>query len=415
MNRSCTESAKEVPAAARPTRDLWVLAVLLAFPSTGFIQKYTGLAGVAGYVAAVIGMVFLSVYVTRRFSPWLNRHFRSLAALVIAGLTVGFVFLHPLEDGRGPGKSSDRDEGLEMAVTRLIHGESPYYPSNKVAGPLSVLPGSMLLAAPFVALGNSGYQNVFWLAVFLFAACNFFRENATALWLFVFPMVVSLAAQHEYVSGGDLIANGIFVALSFLLALNIWGDNTSSSWQRWMACLLVGVALASRANFLLLVPLFGAALWRSAGARKAFLAGSITVLTSAAVTLPFYLNNPEGFTPFGSRNKLAFLDHTLPWASTALIASTVLTAILSALWLLNQRDGDRRVAFFRGCTLVTLVPMLGAVLISIWASGHPDFGIMKDRFGLMYVFFALLGWGGCVQYNILHQRAEIYTSNRPRK
>jgi len=26
--------------------------------------------------------------------------------------------------------------------------------------------------------------------------------------------------------------------------------------------------------------------------------------------------------------------------------------------------------------------------------GAPDFGFLRDRFGLMYIPFALLGWGG---------------------
>ncbi|MCU0779411.1 MAG: hypothetical protein MUF86_17330, partial [Akkermansiaceae bacterium] len=228
---TCNAPSKSSHATPR-ARDLWILALLLAFPSTGFIQKYTGMAGVAAYVVGVIALVYITAHVTRRFAPWLSRHFRSLAVLAIAMMAAGFVVLHPFEDERGPGKSSDRDEGLEMAVTRLSGGETPYYPSNKVAGPLSVLPGSILLAAPFVALGNAGYQNVFWLAVFLFAAAMFFNDKAAALWLLAVPLALSVAAQYEFVSGGDLMANGIFVALFFLFALTSWGNTTSPAWQR---------------------------------------------------------------------------------------------------------------------------------------------------------------------------------------
>jgi hypothetical protein len=396
MNPPTTESNEVRPGSANVTRDLWILALLLAFPSTGFIQKYTGMAGVAAYAVGVLGLVFLTARVTRHIAPWLERHFRKLAVLAIAGLAAGFVILHPFEDRKGPGRSSDRDEGLEMAVSRLAQGESPYYPSNRIAGPLSVLPGSILLAAPFVALGNPGYQNVFWLAAFLFAAAMFFKNKATALWVLVVPLALSVAAQYEFVSGGDLIANGSFVALLFLFALTSWGNTTSPAWQRWAACLLVGVCLASRANFLLLYPLFGVALWRLVGVHKAILIGSVASLTTAAIILPFYLHDPAGFSPLGSRNKLASMDHALPWASTAIIAATILSAMAASLWLLMRRRMDLRAAFFRGCTMVTLVPMLGAVLVSSWIGGSPNFAIMKDRFGLMYVFFALLGWGGAL-------------------
>lgn len=396
MISSSTTPSNEGLDDAQPSRDPWVLGLLLAFPSTGFIQKYTGLTGVVAYVAVVLGLVFLTLRLTTRFEPWLSRHFRNLAVLSVAGLAMCFVMLHPIEDGRGHGKSSDRDEGLEIAVTRMVHGQTPYYPSNKIAGPLSVMPGSILLATPFVALGNSGYQNVFWLAVFLLAASRFFRDKAAALWLLTAPMLVSTAALYEFVSGGDLIANGAFVAVLFLFALKSWDAPAAPGWQRWLACILLGVGLASRANFLLLVPLFGAAIWRLAGVKNATLATSLTVLTSAAIILPFYLNDPAGFTPLRSGNKLAFADHSLPWASTMMIGATVFIALACALWLLRKRSRDPMRGFFRCCTLITLTPMVCAVLVSTWISVHPDFSIMRDRFGLMYVFFALLGWGGSV-------------------
>lgn len=372
---------------------LWMLALLLAFPSLGFVQKYTGLAGAAVYVALVIGLVFVTAVLWRRAAPWLRQHFRKLAVLSILGLAAGFVILNPIEDGRGPGKSSDRDEGLEMAVTRMAQGETPYYPSNRIAGPLSVLPGSMFLAAPFVALGNSGYQNVFWLAVFLIAACAYFRDTAAALYLLTVPLGLSLAAQYEFVSGGDLISNGIFVAVFFLLALQSWSVSTTPAWQRWLACLLLGVGLASRANFILLVPLFGAAMWRLAGWKNAVTTTALVGLTAAAVSLPFYLHDPAGFTPLLTRQKLAGADHTFPWASHAMIGMTVLAAMLGA-WLILCRKPARTIPlFFRCCTWVTLTPILAAVLLSSWISGFPDFSFLRERFGLMYVFFAILGWG----------------------
>ena len=379
------------------SRNLWILGVLLAFPSTGFIQKHAGNAGVAAYVALVVGTVILTVRLTRCVAPWMDRHFHKLAVLAITGLAACFVVLHPFEDRKGPGKSSDRDEGLEIAVSRMAHGETPYYPSNRIAGPLSVLPGSIFLAAPFVALGNPGYQNVFWLAVFLFVARAFFGSAASALWMLVVPLGLSIAAMYEFVSGGDLIANGIFVTLFFFFAIKSWNNSGTPPWQRWTACVMVGIGLASRANFVLLMPLFGAVIWRSAGLRSAMAATTVATLGYAATILPFYLNDPAGFTPLMSRDKVASLDACLPWASTAIIGATVASGLLGAVWLLVGVRDETQVAFFRVCTVVTLVPMVGTVLVSSGLYGHADFSIMRDRFGLMYVFLALFGWGGAVR------------------
>jgi hypothetical protein len=394
MNPRLADPSSALSERVKPDRDVLILALLLAFPSTGFVQKYAGLAGVVGYGVLVIAVVHLAAIFWRRFAPWLRSHFRRVAALVILGLAAGFVVLHPFEDNRGPGKSSDRDEGLEIAVTRMAHGETPYYPSNPVAGPLSVLPGSMFLAAPFVALGNSGYQNIFWLAVFLFAACGSFKDKALALYLLIVPLALSIAAQYEIVSGGDLIANGIFVAIFFLIALQKWTPGSHPCWQRWLACVLLGVGLASRANFILLVPLFSAAVWRLAGWRNAIAATSLIVLTIGLITLPFYFHDPAGFTPLLTRQKLAGADHALPWASTAMTGSTVLAAMLGA-WILWRHEGGETIPlFFRCCTWVTLTPIIAAVLFSSWINGFPDFSFLRDRFGLMYVFFAIFGWGG---------------------
>jgi len=391
MEFPLTTSAAESPA----WKNRFILALLIGFPATGFVQKYAGLPGVAGYLAGVVAVAQAIGCFAPRFVRPLNKHFRMVSVAVIVGLLAGFVWLHPFEDNKGPGKSSDRDEALELAVTRLANGETPYYPAgNPQAGPLSVLPGSIALAAPFVALGNVGYQNVAWLAVLLFALAWRFKNPALALCLLLVPLVVSPAALYEFISGGDLIANGIFVALGFLFALQAWLSADTPAWRRWLACGLLGIALASRPNFLLLAPLFVACVWRARGLRQGLLAGLLTGLTSVALIVPFYFHDPAGFTPLKAKQKLAVADAMVPWASKAMIGITLLAGLLAALWLWRKRDANPITDFFRGCALVTLTPMLGAIALATWVHGYLDLDFMRDRFGLMYVFFALFGWGG---------------------
>ena len=378
--------------------DLLILALLIAFPSTGFVQKYTGLAGVAAYVSGVIAALFLIKRFGGHFEPWLRKYFGRLTILAMAGLVVGFAVLHPLEDGRGgSGKSSDRDEGLNLAVTRMADGLSPYYPQNPDAGPLSLLPGAAVLAAPFVALGDSSYQNIFWVGAFLFAACYFFKDNALALILTFAPLALSPAAQFEFISGGDLIANGIYMTLFLLLVTEVWSTRTAPWPRQWLVCLLLGVAMASRPNFFLLMPLLAAVLYRRAGFPKAVTGISVVMVAAIGITLPFYLHDPQGFTPLLARQKLAVIDHSLPWASKAMIGLTALTGILGGLALLRHPSSGLNQAFFRWCAWVTLCPMVCAVISFSMIHQHLDFGFNRDRYGLMYVFFALLGWGGILR------------------
>jgi hypothetical protein len=43
--------------------------------------------------------------------------------------------------------------------------------------------------------------------------------------------------------------------------------------------------------------------------------------------------------------------------------------------------------------------MVCAVVSFSVINQHLDFSFNRDRYGLMYVFFALLGWGGIVRNN----------------
>lgn len=385
------------PASAKETTtSLLVLSALVTFASSGFVQKYAGTAGVLGYLAAVTAVLFL----TRRASGWISgfceKHFGILAGLCSVILIAGFVVTHPMEDSRGPGKSSDRDEGLNLAVNRLLRGETPYYPPNPEAGPLSVLPGSVAMAVPFVAAGDSSYQNLFWLPVFLLVAWRYLADKTAALLLLAVPLGISPSLLYEFVSGGDLITNSIFVAVFLLFAIHAWTTDSGTPWLRIAACVMLGIALASRANFVLLIPPFAALIWRKSGFRAALLASVLTGIVVLAVTVPFYLNDPAGFTPFLSKQKLAVADSKLPAASTLLVGATALASLAASVHLLLRKDEKSNTRFFRCCTFITLTPMICVVTISTILNRHPDFTFMRDRFGIMYLFFALLGWGACI-------------------
>lgn len=366
---------------------------LLAFPSSAFLQKYTGLSGVLLHFCAVLGVLALLQRLRPAMMPLIEKRFVPAATLVMVGLLACFFLLHPYEDQRGPGKSSDRDEGLELAVSRMVDGKNPYYPQNEIAGPLSLLPGAILLSVPFVLVGSVGLQNWVWLGILLGVLAWHLRERTTALVLVVASLALSPAAQYEYISGGDMLANGIYVSLFLYLAVRCWTITRFSLGAATAAALLLGLGLASRANFILLLPLFTTLIWRISGIQRAMAAGSLVLVAYVAVILPFYLMDPHAFTPLMSRNKLAVAGESWPWVGRAILMMTVLGAGASALMILMNKCADPITAFFRHCTIVTLAPMLLAVCFATVVNGNLDFRFMHDRFGLMYVFFMLLGWG----------------------
>lgn len=379
---------------ARHAAGVVPLALFLAFCSAGLVQKFAGTLGLAAYTAAVVAACLLA----RRCQP-VARHllaarFRAAAVACLLALGVSYVMSHPLEDGKGPGRSSDRDEGLELAVTRMLDGRNPYYPQNPVAGPLSLLPGAILLATPFVCAGSVGLQNVFWLGAFLVACKRRFADPALAFTLTLLPLATSPSCLYEFVSGGDLIANGIYVTLALMVAGRVWCRPSLSRLPAAASLLFLALALASRANFILLLPVFGAFVWNQRGLPRAIAACATTLALYMAIVLPFYAIDPSAFTPLMSRDKLSFAEKALPWAGPALMALTAIAAAIAATKVLRQRPGpDSARDWLRACTLVTLTPMAGAVVIASLLRGAPDFSFLHARFGLMYLFTALVGWG----------------------
>lgn len=221
-----------------------------------------------------------------------------------------------------------------------------------------------------------------------------FRDRVIALVLLTVPLALSPAAMHEYISGGDMLANGIYVALFFLLAIGLWTSPKAGTVAKWLACVGLGVGLASRPNFFLLTPLFGGLLWRTVGFRIALGAVAVVGVVVVIITVPFYLHDPVGFTPLLARQKLAVIDGVMPWASKGMIGTAALLGMVGGWSILRSNSSEMTVMFFRWCTLVTLWPMVCAVGLFSMANGHLDFCFMSDRFGLMYGSFLLLGWGG---------------------
>lgn len=373
-------------------RPALMLALWVAFPSLCFLQEHVGSWAVPPYVGAVI----VAMLVSGRWWPisevWADKRFGWIALACLLGLVIGHVGLHPFEDGRGVGLSSDRDEALEVAVGRLMDGRYPYYRESEVAGPLSVLPGGILLAVPFVLIGKVGLMNAAWLIAFLFIMRREFGSASRALWLLILPLAVSPAAAYEFVSGGDLIANGTSVAIACWCCLHFWSEDKLRPWLAIGSAVFLGVAVASRANFPLICPLVIAWLWRRAGPGRAAICALLAGGVAIGLILGFYFIDQDSFTPFMSRRKL-LIGGAPAWTGQAVLGATLLAVLGFGIRLLIARREPSRDACFRACAWVTLVPLAAMILIASVMHGRADFSILHDRFGLMCVPFAILGWG----------------------
>src|SRR5205814_557718 len=97
------------------------------------------------------------------------------------------------------------------------------------------------------ALGASALQNLFWIPMFFVAVWVETRDSRRALELAWLVLALSPAVIHDIVTGTGYASNAIAVVLGLW-----WLTRTR---HRDLAAAAWGVALASRANFLLLVPI----------------------------------------------------------------------------------------------------------------------------------------------------------------
>lgn len=380
-----------------PSGALLTLAFSLFVPSIGAVQKYTGLVGIAGYAAAVL----IALLVGERYLfPWvLNACSERLAIVlaVAAGIVLIAVFalVYPIANAGVVGGGTDRDEALNIAVQELLSRRYPYYPRTYLNAPISPLPGSVFLAVPFVLLGNSAYQNLFWIVVFYLLNARYFRDYRIALLLWSTIFALSPLFWQEFVTGGDLLANSLFVCVFTVLVMQIYQSSVSSSPERTLVAILFGIGLSSRLNYLLLVFPVCSLLWQAHGWRFALKYTAVICGTIAIVTLPFYIYDPVGFSPLHTLRKVDQFGAFVPFAGPLIVIFSGLTALVLSTRPLHNRP----VAFFRACALPQAVPIVVG-LIFYASHGRLDYTFPGYGFSFMW-FGALMAWQQVVRTNVL--------------
>jgi len=210
----------------KPARRDLLFAAALFLASSGTVQQYLGLAGVAAYA---VGLSLVVPLALRIALPWFERHVSERQALILAGVTfvvlvVVFAVVYPHANLHTQGHGSDRDDAANIGTRRLFHGEYPYAQPTYLGNMISQLPGAFILDAPFVAMGSSAYQNVFWIAALFVLLRWWARDSRVALAAMWLALALSPALLREYLNGGDVIANTVAMLAFMLGAYAIVGD-----------------------------------------------------------------------------------------------------------------------------------------------------------------------------------------------
>ena len=340
-----------------------------------------------GYVLAVLALM---PPVARGAARVLDRGPRRpllAAALLVLAAFASTTWIYPAVDGGRYGFTSDRDEAVDVGARELAAGRNPYacrvvpgeHRDCRAQGnPIGPLPGALLLAAPFVLLlGLGALQTPFWLGAWLAVAARASGGAAIATgWTFALfacaPIVLA-----EIVTGGDLLANALWVTAGVLLL----ATRPRLDGPAWLAAIFLGVLLCGRSHFALVLPVLGLFLWRRWGFLQAAAAMLACVAAFLALALPYYLLDPPGFGPLQVQQKLRDLGGTGS-QGVALALSALLAAGLGLL----ARELRSLMAC---CACALLVPVLYAVAQQSLAAGRVDFGFFA-WYGLAATPFALV-------------------------
>jgi hypothetical protein len=367
------------------------LGLALALPSLGTVEKYLGTAVALIYLGAMLAVgpiaerfalpLFLRL-VTERWA-------RRLALVTYVGLVVAFAVVYPIADNDVVGAGSDRDDASDLATNRLLDGAYPYREKTYLGNPVSQLPGALLFAAPFVALGTSALQNLAWIPVLFVALVWHLGSARPALFVSWAILAVSPGVLREFLTGGDLVANGIYVAVLVLVVLR----TPPAGRTRWLglgAALVLGVALSSRANFVYVLPLLAVALAQLYGRREAILRMGIASAGFAAVTLPFYLYDRDGFTPVTTSGKLSQFDDIAPHLDLLVVGAGIVLTLALAL----RRFDRRGFVLMSSAAIVQMFLLIAVVVLDSIQLERIDFSFLIPGYGLIALFLALFGtWG----------------------
>ena len=357
-----------------------------ALSSSGFVQRYFGNVGVILYF--VFCVFFFAVFIRiaeRSRSVWEENRRLSyvLIGASLAFLSAVFLVVYPIANAGVIGGGSDRDDALNIAVQALLNGHYPYYIRTYLGNPISPLPGGIILAMPFVViLGNSAYQNLVWIMVYLLILRAYYRHLFLAGAVFILSFLAFPMALNELIAGGDLLANSIAVLLLVVMADRYFARMPTS--VQIAFAVFSGIVFSWRANFMMIYPLIATIMWRRADLKSVLLYSSTAFFAFLAVTLPFWVYDLSGFTPLHAYSKLGSFDALVPGVGSLIpVFSFLLACVLS----LHVRSSA---ALLRSCAIIQLLPVLaGAVFTSI-SDRHLDLVFILS-YGLLFPLFWITG------------------------
>ena len=337
-------------------RTLLVTGICSAWALTSVAPLFKYLSPPLATSAVVLG--FLAIAAGMSYLNRLNLNPRQIGAgwflLLFLALTAAFAVLYPISLKHTLNIGSDREDALRIELQAVTHHRDPYAARTFLGNPPTPLPGAMLLAAPFFAVGHIAWQNFLWLALFFFFAVRFFRYRATALFYLAVFLLFAPGHLSDFTAGGDYLTNFFYIAIAIALfdrSLN------RSFYTAIPAALFLGVALSSRIVYgVILIPLLAITLQRISRLRAATLF-LVTLLAACAVTLPFFAPKPLPHLLQQLQQNATKLRY-IPAAAHPQWTLPLLAILVSCTAFFIRMNLPRLFLIFSGASFIILAPFV---------------------------------------------------------
>jgi hypothetical protein len=347
---------------------VFLLSIFLIFPSKNVAFGTGGTLGLLAYLILppLSFSILLAVERSKPWAQWLKRHEKWLLALASAFLVMMLVVRYPMSQAGLLGVGSDRDEALDIGISRLLAGEFPYYARTYLGGRLTPMPGAFLLAAPFHLLGGAAWQNLLWgpIGLVLLTKMTSGLQARAAFAIVVFfgqPLLLQ-----DYMHGGDLGVNCFYVAAALMLVHHVSVEGNPRRRNLIVSAIFLGIAIVSRPIFASAAILGVSYIFGHCGRRHAAIFTAALVSIMAILILPFLLYDASAFMP---QHLISQLPKAWFGTSIALSVAGLLVATAPAYCKIRQLSG------LYGCMAISLGLM---VVMPVFYNSYIKGGILTQ-------------------------------------
>ena len=343
------------------------IGFLYSFAALGVVQKYAGTAAaiVALLLAPVAGMAGVWAF-DHAATVLTARRADVLAALLLAVAVVALLVVYPHANTDATDAGTDRDDAATIGARGLLDGENPYGRLTYLHQPISQLPVMLVVAMPFTWLFHwSAYELLVFLPL-LYLLWRWLARDPRIALVGLAAALASPALLREYLTGGDLVVNVVLVAAGVQL---VWRRPASL-----VAAALLGSALATRANFLIVLVPLAVAVHRRCGLTTALRGLAVSLAVFAAIVVPVALSE-GGRTALSMNDKLSEVPGGAPLVVSLVTVLAVGVALGTERWRASR--------LWWQIAGVQALFLLAIVLTDSVRHGRPDFFWLISSYGVV--------------------------------